>query len=331
VVPDSPAARRILWILAATCLVAALVAIPLVGGDDGDGPTDLAADDGTTTTLAVVGAAGDGGDAGSGAAASTPAGGAAPTAAPGAGAPAPAKAATGGNGTAAGAAGSSEPGSAAAAPATTAAPPEDLGPAQDPGPAKPPRAGVYRFKSTAAGETRDTTTTIEDKGTTGSETRQIVKARGSGFDIDSDVAWRPDGVHVLSSVIMFGTNKGSCDWEPDTLQLRLPITKGASWESTSTCQMTGMGATPIPVTRKITGKFLELRRVRIAGQAVDVWAIEGTEHLEAAGSVTDSSGITLFSPKHGFAVSNTAHVKGSSPQGAREFDMSTEAQNLDPE
>jgi hypothetical protein len=91
--------------------------------------------------------------------------------------------------------------------------------------------------------------------------------------------------------------------------------------------MTGLTPTPVPLTRKVTGKVLELRRVRVAGQVVDVWAIEGTEHLDGAGRSVDRAGVVLFSPKHGIVVSESGKV--TTQQGT--FDYRSEAQNLDPE
>jgi hypothetical protein len=332
--------RPVLWAVVGVCLVAGLVAIPIVG-DGGD--TDLqadgrrigsvgGADDGESTTTSTESpycqanggcgagdAVGDGGDApASAGAADQPApaatsGKAGSTNAP-AGAPSEAPTTTAAT--------------TAATPATTAAPSEDLGPPGDPGPATVPRPGTYRYKATDSEGERQTSTKIEDRPPSGApERRQLYTIRGEGFDTDNEIAWRGDGVFVLSTVITFGQNKGTCDWNPDTVQLKLPIAKGASWESSSTCQMTGFGATPIPLNRKITGKFLEVRRIRVAGQVVDVWAIEGTEHLDGAGQVVDRSGITLFSPKHGVQVSASGKV--TTTQGTTEY--RTEILNLDPE
>lgn len=318
--------RQVLAGVVGVLLVAALIAVPVVGDDETTSDVRAARGDGgwvgvapnasaPSTTVPEAGA-GDGGDAGNAAPADPGAAGAGAGTASPAPAPTPTPAPTAAPTT-----------TSAPAPTSSTAPPEDLGNPEDPGPARPPRPGNYRSKATTGSESRDTTTTIEDRGTSGGETRQLVKQRGEGFDIDSDVAWRADGVHVLSSVIMFGESKGSCDWQPDTVQLRLPAAKGTTWESASTCSMTGIGPTPIPVSRKITGKFVELRRVRVAGQVVDVWAIEGTERIEAAGRVTDRAGTTLFSPKHGFAVSSSGTLTSS--EGTVEY--RTEAQNLDPE
>ena len=331
---------RILWGLIAVCLVGGLVAVPVVGdGSEGEGvrasggwvayPGGGSATSVVTGTLEGDATATEGGDGAAPAATSVePASGGAPGGSGGGVTPttiAP-RAPSAGAGSGAGGA---PP--AADAPATTAAPAaapvEDLGPPTDPGPAAPPRPGSYRYKASDDRGERETSTRYEDKGTTPAERRQLVTIRGEGFDTDNDVAWRADGVYVLSTVITFGENKGTCDWNPDTLQLKLPLVKGATWESSSSCTMTGIGPTPIPLNRTLTGKVLELRRVRIAGRVLDVWAIEGTERLDGAGQVVDRAGITLFSPKHGLAVSSSGKVTSS--QGTSDY--RNEILNLDPE
>ena len=337
--PDLSRFRPILWAAIGVCLVAGLVAVPIVGdGRDDDNvrageggwtafpgaSTSTSVVEGTLSAEGGVAPAGDGGDGGDVAPAGAPGGGDGGDAAPGA--------RSGGGATPAGPPASSAPATTEApaptSPPTTAAPTEDLGPPGDPGPATVPRAGSYRYKATDSRGERETTTKIEDRPPTGSpERRQLVTIRGDGFDTDNEVSWRGDGVYVLSTVITFGDNKGTCDWNPDTVQLKLPIAKGTSWESSSTCQMTGIGPTPIPLNRKLTGKFLEVRRVRIAGQVIDVWAIEATEHLDGGGQSGDRVGTVLFSPKHGVTVSQTG--KATTSQGT--YDYRSEIQNLDPE
>ena len=330
--PDLDRFRPFLWAATALCLLAAVVSIPVVADDAStDEPasrTDLVADGDAEPPAAggdsggwVGSAGGSTTDAPPAAASGAPADGASPSKSPG---PAPSAAAGAGAGEAA------PPTTTASASAPTTAPPavDDLGAPQDPGPSRPPRAGTYRYKLTGTdGQTSEGTTQIEDKGTQGGETRQVVKQRGQGgANVDNDVAWRGDGLYVLSSVIAFGSSTMTCDWNPDTLQLKLPITAGTTWESTSSCTVQ-YGATPITIVRKLTGKVTELRRVKVAGQAVDVWAIETTDRIEAAGNAQDSSGTTLFSPKHGLIVRSDSKV--STPEGPKQITL--ELQNLDPE
>ncbi|HUP85347.1 MAG TPA: hypothetical protein VM143_06745 [Acidimicrobiales bacterium] len=314
---DNARVRLVLWVATAVVLVAALIAVPVVGDDDAQVRTVAGRSVDTAPAADPASspqAAGDGVGAASSPSTSEASGPATSTPTT------VARAAT--------APPSAPPSTAAPAAGTAAsAPPEDLGSPQDPGPAVPPRPGRYRYKVSDGDGTRDATTTITDTGSTPSERRQLVATRGEGLDTDSDTAWRADGVFVLSTVVSFGPNKGNCDWTPDTMQLRLPIAKGSTWDSSSTCSMTGFGTTPIPLNRRVTGKVLELRRVRVAGQVVDVWAIEGTEHLDGGGQSGDLAGTVLFSPKHGIVVSSSG--KGTSSKGT--FEYHRDVQNLDPE
>jgi hypothetical protein len=323
-VPDLARFRPILWAATGLCLIAGLVAVPVVS-DGAEPSAEVRATDGgwvgtvgsdapTTTAPACDGCgaapAGDGGDGGDGGGAPAP------------GAPA---------GPATTTASTAPPVTAAATttvPPTTAPPLEDLGSPSDPGPATPPRAGTYRYRLSGAEGAKDTTTVITDKGASGSERRFLYAVRGGDLNADNEVAWRPDGVHVLSTVVMFGTSKGNCDWNPDTVQLKLPLAAGTAWESASTCQMTGLTPAPIPVSRKVTGKVVELRRVRVAGQPVDVWAIEGTERLEGGGQGGERKGVVLFSPKHGVVVSESGTF--TAPDGTTS-EYRNDIQNLDPE
>ena len=333
--------RPILWAAIGVCLIAGLVAVPVVGDDrstvQADGQWVGSVGGSTTSTAAPDCTAGGEGCGAGEAPAAEPTGGdggdAGPPSGGGGGDAAPAPSGTPGTSIKPGApTGPVTPppteGPAPTSPPTTAAPTEDLGPPGDPGPATVPRAGLYRYKASDSRGERETTTKIEDRAPTGApERRQLVTIRGEGFDTDNEVSWRGDGVYVLSTIITFGENKGTCDWNPDTVQLKLPLAKGTTWESASTCNMTGIGPTPIPLNRKLTGKLLEVRRIRVAGQVVDVWAIEATEHLDGGGQNVDRVGTTLFSPKHGVVVSSSGKVTSS--QGTSDY--RSEIQNLDPE
>jgi hypothetical protein len=193
----------------------------------------------------------------------------------------------------------------------------------------PAKQGTYRYKVDSSDEqgakSTTSTTKYEDKGGTPTETNQLVSMRAEQGDIDSDISWRSDGVYVLKSVFAFGGSRGECDWSPDIKQVALPMAKGLTWESSGSCTVTGFGA-PVTVSRKVTGKVVDLRRVRVAGRVVDVWVIEGTEHLEFAGNAVDASGTTFFSPKYGVPIYDTATSSG---RGAGS--VTREIQNLDPE
>lgn len=214
-------------------------------------------------------------------------------------------------------------------PPGTLPPPADAGPPADPGPAVPPRSGVYRYQVRGGGEEREATVTVEDRDADAGVTNQVVSQKGGGLDMTSDVSWRRDGVVVLRSVFTFGQNRGECDWEPDFLQLRLPLAKGVAWQSASSCAVTGIGP-PLTVRRSVDARVVDLRRVRIAGRAVDVWAVESTDRFDIAGRVIEQRGTTLFSPRHGVVVAGSGTATVSGPDGSQSTDYSTELKNLDP-
>ncbi len=302
------------------CLLGGLVAVPITGEDRSDQATVPASE----TKVEAGGLAGDG-EEGTDVSSTTTASG---LAAGGAGRTG-VSAATGSTTTP-----STLPAASNGGPATTLAPlppPEDLGPAQEPGPTSPPRAGLYRYRSRANGSDQETSTTVEDKGATDLGTNQVITQKGGGFDATNDVSWRKDGVLVLRSVFTFGQTKGECDWEPDFLQSRLPLAKGVTWQSVSSCMVSGFGPTPIRLERTLDARVDDLRRVKIAGQAVDGWVIESTDRIQVAGRVIEQQGSSLFSSKHGVVVSSTGKATISGPDGSQTSDYSTELLNLSPE
>lgn len=306
---ERPAVVRVLWGIVATCLVAGIVAIPVTGDDEerieaagdqtsegAEGADGVDGADGTTTPAPGV---------------TAPAGGEAPAS--------PAGTSPAGAGAGAG--------SGSTTTAAPLAPPEDLGPATDPGPTKAPRPGVYRYRAQSGGSENEATTTVEDKGTTDAGRNQVLSQRGGGIDSSSDAVWRNDGLILLRSSFSFGQTTGECDWDPDFLQLELPLAKGAAWQTKSSCMVTGFGPTPLLLERTLDAKVVDLRRVRVAGTAVDVWVLESTDHIEIAGRVMRQSGTTSFSPRHGIVVSSS----GTATTDGRATDYATEVKNLDPE
>lgn len=288
--------RRVLWAVTSMCLVAALVAIPVVSDDeerrDASGrPAPAAADDGPVAPTQVDGAtepgpaapAGDGGDG-----AGSPA------------VPAPPPAAADGRGELP----AGSPSNAAPGSTTTLAPPrEGLGAPVDPGPAEAPRPGLYRYRVTGGAEgDGESTTRVEEQGRSGDEVRLLVAIASGRVTITSDVVWRPDGVRTLRSTFTFGSSTGECDWEPDVVEAVFPLQPGTTWRSESSCQMTGLTPAPIELQRTSSAKVLELRRTEVAGQTVDVWAVERVERLSGGGRSDEVTVVALFSPKHGLDV-----------------------------
>lgn len=305
--------RRLLWALTSIVLLAGLLSVPVVGDDDDS--VDVGVGGSTTTSSPEPAASeGDGGDAGPAAADDTTVTtDTAPLAASTTTAPLP--------------------------PPTTSAtfppPPDDLGAPVDPGPPVPPKPGAYRYRTTgAAAEERgegESTTRIEERGRTDDETRLLITTTGGELSITTEVAWRPDGVRARRSTFTFGDRKGECDWEPDVVEAVFPLRPGATWTSTSTCAVTGAAPTPIPLKRTISAEVVDLRRTRVAGVVVDVWAIKRVERLEGGGNNGETSALALFSPKHGLDVEITGSGSGGSGSGgARSGDYRQELLSLEP-
>lgn len=308
---EHPVLRRLLWALTSIVLLAGLLSVPVVGDDED--AFEVGAGGATTTSAPAAGASpeGDGGDAGQAGE------GSATTAVAPADTPA-AKSTT------------TAPLPPPTTPATFPPPPDDLGAPVDPGPPVPPKPGAYRYRTTgtAAEESGEgeSTTRIEESGRSGDETRLLVTTTGGELSITTEVAWRPDGVRARRSTFTFGDRKGECDWEPDVVEAVFPLRPGATWTSTSTCAVTGAAPTPIPLKRTINAEVVDLRRTRVAGVVVDVWAIKRVERLEGGGMAGETSALALFSPKHGLDV----EITGSGSGGGRSGDYRQELLSLEP-
>jgi hypothetical protein len=105
--------------------------------------------------------------------------------------------------------------------------------------------------------------------------------------------------------------------------MKLPLAKGATWESSSTCSVSGFGPTPIVIKRTTKNNVTESRRVRVAGEEVNVWVITASETFEAAGRVNEATTTTWFSGAHGLIVRSESKTA--------EGDRTLEVLNLKPE
>ena len=326
---DSPKLQRVLAAIVAVCMLAG-VGIALTKGEDDDPEGRLAAtaqdDDGgwkgstgdtaaSTPEGVPASPTGDGGDA--------PQPGATPAATPGSTA-APSVTA------------------AAAAPPTTAAgpapepppPATDLGAAVDPGPVIPPAAGTYRYDTTVNGEKKETSTVVEDVSRSANETKQVITIEAEQFKLRNDVTWQSDKVLVPKSAILLGQSSADCDWTPDIVQAVLPMKEGVNWKNDTSCSAS-FNNVPVTLKRKTDSTVKGLERLRIGGEIVDVWRIEGTEHTEFAsaqgGGSSDSTGITWFSPKHGMIVKTQSRSTSKNAQGqTMTTDITSELKSLKP-
>ncbi|HVM08598.1 MAG TPA: hypothetical protein VM345_09055 [Acidimicrobiales bacterium] len=308
---DTPFVRRVLAAAAATCLIAAVLAAAIVAGGDGDSDQLVAGNTVSSTSTSsstVVGAlaadptappaaAGAGDDEGDGGGA-TGAPAATPTTAadrshatPSTAAPPPTTAAASGP-----------------SPAATFA---DLGPG-DPGPTVVPKPGTYRYSVRRGESSQEGTITIEDRGAAPNGGRALMlRLKNLPADIDNDVVWGPDEMRVAKSTFMFGATPIVCDWEPDHVELKLALSKGATWTSSTACAAGGY-----VVKRSSSNVVSDARRVKVAGEEVAVWVISTKERFELNGGVQEATSTTWFSPKHGLMVRSVAE----SSQGRMEIE-----------
>jgi hypothetical protein len=59
------------------------------------------------------------------------------------------------------------------------------------------------------------------------------------------------------------------------------------------------------------------------------WAVASTDHIEFAGTVIDTEGTSLFSPKLGLVVRSSGKASGSGSQGSGSGTYATELLNAD--
>lgn len=314
---ETPFLRRTLYAMVAVCLLAGLLSAAVVGNSDGDGE-QVATTGTTTTSTAVPPVTGDGGDGGDGGSAAGGGGDVAGTTAPASTEAAPS--------TTVGASGSGGGSAAApattAAPSTTAAPPEaggfaDLGPAPDGGAVAMPKPGTYTYAITGGEEPSEGTTRYDDKGAAPGGQQFVVTMKGMGIDSTSDVVWGASDVKVQKTTLAFGGQSVMCDWEPDHVELVIPLAKGKEWTSSSSCTV----GTAI-VKRTSSTKVVDARRVRVAGKEIPVWVLEGTEKFDVNGQVREGRGTTWFSGAHGIIVRSTSE----SSEGSRQIEI----KSLDP-
>jgi hypothetical protein len=317
-VADNLVLRRLLWALTSIVLIVGVLAIPVVGDDDGrPTPTGTVSEgDGRGVAASTIpsgsGGGGEGGEGDGAGTASTVAGG---------------PSATGSVPTTSVPEAITVPAPTSSTPPATFPPPStDLGAPQDPGAPVAPRQGLYRYRTTGGEGEGESTVRVVEHGRGGGEVRLGVTVASSQATITNEETWRAEGVRTLRSTFAFGPQSADCDWEPDVVDQVFPLRAGATWSSDSSCTITAGGITAV-VHRTSHAEVVDLRRVRIDGTIVDVWAIRRVEQLSGAGQSGDSTALALFSPKYGIDVD----VQGSATGGGTSGDYHQELLHLDPE
>ncbi len=233
------------------------------------------------------------------------------------------------------------PGEQGAAPGPGAAIPPGPAP-QEPLPAGPQGHGAqngrYRYQSTVTypdeeADKEDLTLLISTYGGTAEETKQIYRYGGAD-DSEYQVSWTVGGMTIQSMNFGF-----ECNWEPDLVQIELPLSQGKSWNVDSSCSETfeeeGQQET---ITFRYQGYAEAVRQesVTIGGVPVDTFVIEreytittsfGPESGKEEGTETE-----WFSPERRMTVKQIGRSTASGPDGGT-YEETSEIvlQKLDPE
>lgn len=215
-------------------------------------------------------------------------------------------------------------GAAGKAPAAATPVPTTVAATGDPGRAQPTKVGTYTYDNTIDGSTSEGTMTVEAKAGSADETRQTQTLKGEQGSLKNEVFWRADGVYLASSAGSNGGIGGECNWEPDLLTLRLPVAKGTSWTADSACSGTSPYG-PYSLKAHFEGTVRGTARVAVGDQHVDVWVIDGKQHVEINSTyqgqpiklVQDSTSTAFFAPTRGLVVREESTAESSGPQGSR--------------
>ncbi|MGI8792681.1 MAG: hypothetical protein ACR2H3_05830 [Acidimicrobiales bacterium] len=195
----------------------------------------------------------------------------------------------------------------------------------DPGPSQPPKVGTYNYETTVDGKAGPSTLKVEAKAGGPGETRQFQTIKGESNELKNEVVFKADGLFLAASSGSSGGGlAGDCDWEPDLLVLKLPLSVGSSWSADSGCS----GQSPYgPYTLKahFEGTVTGTARVTVGGQGVDVWLIDGKQRIDITATyqaqefqaVQEATTKTSYAPKQGLTVKEESTSTSTSPQGSR--------------
>jgi hypothetical protein len=294
---------RLPIVMVAIAIVLALIGIVGIASGWTDKPSKNLSSTGATTTTDPSGGfgGGDGGDTGgdsSGTTLSTLAGGSGVTTTPT---------------TVKGATGTTVKASAAC--------PEAPATATDPGPHTPPAVGRYTFVScTDSSDTLETTITAG--ASSNGVTRRNVNQNLGGSQQTSSVAYGPNGVTIES--LSFDTPQGrmTCDLNPDVQNYPADMHVGATWSSSSSCDIKSsagakFGTLKLDTTGKVSGKV----STSIAGPAINAWVVDGTITITATipSFGTQKSHVSehgYYDPAHGIELYR--HTEATSEGGSGE-------------
>ncbi len=230
------------------------------------------------------------------------------------------------------------PGAETPAPITettqAAAPPGRPAPEPE-GDTRATRPGTYRYHSkwTSTGGSQgpqqqesDISSRVATTSETPQEVRQTLEFEGYLFE----VVWRSDSITVPKTTI----GGAECNWEPDLLQAALPIRKGGSWTTDTSCTASYQGQqarTEFHQDSRVTGT----EQIQIAGATLDAFVIERTSVVNTTFGVNtykqEKTTKEWWSVKHAITLRSSEREKVTTTEG--QYDTTTELEllNIAPE
>lgn len=173
-----------------------------------------------------------------------------------------------------------------------------------------PAVGVYSYVNCSDGSA-GTDSKVEVGSAVDGKTRRRVTVSRQGSSI-TEIRSYTDGAVTLEGLDIaspYGTIH--CDINPDVVETPGGLAKGKQWSGSGSCDQ------PAPIG-KITfsgsGKVTGAKTVTIGGTAVQVWVIETTLKVTAAGQTQNTSAISYYDPSRGIDVYQQATVSGTTIQ-----------------
>jgi hypothetical protein len=168
------------------------------------------------------------------------------------------------------------PGRSNRGPATTAAPAPVRAESAPPGPASPPKTGTYTYHVTRGSDSSNTTVKVADDGRAADGVQQAITQNQGSESITNHVTWRSDGEVLRSTDFNSPQGSSPCDWQPDILQVKLPLAVGVSWDVDSSCQAV-LAGTPTTTHEVFHAKVVRYEQLVVGGTAVDCWVLSRSE------------------------------------------------------
>lgn len=138
--------------------------------------------------------------------------------------------------------------------------------------------GTYRVRVDQSGEESSNHVAqliVEDLG----DGRQIHRRRGEDASSDTEVAWRDDGVVILSTTAGAGGFEIHCQHDPAILQSPRRLGPGVTWTGEDTCQYEQAGGGTLTI--RIEGRVERAEQIQVAGEAVDTWVVHTVLDIHA--------------------------------------------------